>query len=202
MQSGPDFHTYADKWGDIRGRTIYPNEARRAYLNLGEESPGHFVDVARELGIDDPDNSRGVLMADLDNDGDLDLVITNQHGPVSVYRNTLRTRADAAVPGANYVGLRLEGDGQRTHRSAVGTRVVLAYEEGGRPVEQVREVGLMGGFSASADPRLHFGLGHYSGPVTATIHWYGGEAQTLRLEPNRYHEVRQPVGTAGLQGRR
>jgi hypothetical protein len=202
MQSGPEFHTYADKWGDIRGRTIYPNEARRAYLNLGEENPGHFVDVARELGVDDPDNSRGVLMADLDIDGDLDVLVTNQHGPVSVYRNTLRARADEATPGKHFVGLHLVGDGQRTHRGAVGTRVVLSYEEGGQRVEQVREVGLMGGFSASADPRLHFGLGRYAGPVTATIHWYGGEEQTLRLEPNRYHEVRQPVGTAGLQGRR
>lgn len=202
MQSGPDFHTYADKWGDIRGRTIYPDEARRAYLNLGDEKPGHFVDVARELGIDDPDNSRGVLMADLDNDGDLDLVITNQHGPVSVYRNTLRREAGAPVAGANFVGLRLVGDGQHTSRAAVGTRVVVSYVENGRTVEQVREVGLMGGFSASADPRLHFGLGRHAGPVTATIHWYGGEVQTLSLEPNRYHEVRQPVGTAGLQGSR
>lgn len=202
MQSGPEFHTYADKWGDIRGRTIYPNEARRAYLNLGDEKPGHFVDVARELGLDDPDNSRGVLMADLDNDGDLDVLITNQHGPVSVYRNTLRQRADEPVPGANFVGLRLVGDGQRTHRSAVGTRVVLSYEESGKQVEQVREVGLMGGFSASADPRLHFGLGRYSGPVTATVHWYGGESQTLRLEPNRYHELRQPVSAVGFQGRK
>jgi hypothetical protein len=202
MQSGPEFHTYADKWGDIRGRTIYPNEARRAYLNLGDEQPGHFVDVARELGVDDPDNSRGVLMADLDNDGDLDLLVTNQHGPVSVYRNSLRTQAGEAAPGANFVGLRLVGDGQRTHRGAVGTRVVISYEEGGRRVEQVREVGLMGGFSASADPRLHVGLGRYAGPVTATIHWYGGEVQTLRLEPNRYHEVLQPLSTARVQGRR
>jgi len=31
MQSGPEIHTYADMWGDIRGRTLYPNEARRAF---------------------------------------------------------------------------------------------------------------------------------------------------------------------------
>jgi hypothetical protein len=202
MQSGPEIHTYADQWGDIRGRTIYPNEARRAYLNLGDAKPGHFVDVARELGVEDPDNSRGVLMADLDNDGDLDLVITNQHGPVSVYRNTLRTEGGPVNPGANFVGLSLVGDGARTHRTAVGSRVVISYEEGGQRVEQVQEVGLMGGFSASADPRMHFGLGRHSGPVTATIDWYGGEVQTLQLEAGRYHEVRQPPGTTALQGRR
>ncbi len=74
-----------------------------------------------------------------------------------------------------------------THRTAVGSRVVVSYEEGGQRVEQVQEVGLMGGFSASADPRMHFGLGRHAGPVTATLHWYGGEVQTVQLEADRYH---------------
>ncbi|MFP2907179.1 FG-GAP-like repeat-containing protein [Pyxidicoccus sp. 3LFB2] len=197
MQSGPEVHTYADKWGDIRGRTIYPNEARRAYLNLGDAKPGHFVDVAREVGLDDPENSRGVLLADLDDDGDLDTLVTNQHAPVSVYRNTLR---GGATPDAHFVGVTLVGNGGATHRSAVGTRVVVSYEEGGRRVEQVREVGLMGGFSASADPRLHFGLGRQSGPVSVKVHWYGGAEQEVTLEADRYHELRQPADAAALRG--
>jgi hypothetical protein len=82
----------------------------------------------------------------------------------------------------------------------VGTRVVVSYAEDGRRVEQVREVGLMGGFSASADPRLHFGLGRYSGPVKAEVHWYGGAVQEVTLEPDRYHELRQPAGAAALRG--
>jgi enediyne biosynthesis protein E4 len=200
MQSGPEVHTYADKWGDIRGRTIYPNEPRRAYLNLGDARPGHFVDVACQLGLDDPDNSRGVLLADLDDDGDVDAVITNQHGPVSVYRNTLRDGPGREA--AHFVGLSVVGNGHRTHRAAVGTRVVLSYEEDGRRVEQVREVGLLGGLSASADPRLHFGLGRHAGPVTASIHWYGGEVQQVRLEPDRYHVIHQPEAPVGSRGRR
>ncbi|MCY1046786.1 FG-GAP-like repeat-containing protein [Corallococcus sp. bb12-1] len=200
MQSGPEVHTYADKWGDIRGRVLYPNEARRVYLNLGDARPGHFVDVAREVGIDAPDNSRGVLMADLDEDGDLDVLVTNQHAPVSLYRNTLRASATEAKPDAHFVGLSLVGDGQRTHRSAVGTRVVVSYEENGQRVEQVREVGLMGGFSASADPRLHFGLGRHAGPVKATVHWYGAEPREVTLEADRYHEVRQPPGPSARRG--
>ncbi|MFY0572240.1 CRTAC1 family protein [Archangium lansingense] len=198
MQSGPEVHTYADKWGDIRGRTIYPNEPRRAYLNLGDEKPGHFVDMAKELGLDEPDNSRGVLLSDLDDDGDLDAVISNQHGPASVYRNTLRD--GAGKDAAHFVGLSLVGDGQQTTRSAVGTRVVVSYEEGGKRVEQVREVGLMGGLSASADPRLHFGLGSHAGPVKASIHWYGGEVQTVQLDADRYHVVTQPAVSARLRG--
>jgi hypothetical protein len=205
MQSGPEIHTYADRWGDLRGRTIYPNEARRAYLNRGREAPGTFVDVAAAIGVADPDNSRGVLLADLDDDGDLDLVVTNQHGPPSFYRNT-RRRPGAAGGGApHFVGLRLLGDGARTHRTAVGTRVVLRHLEGARAdarqVEQVREVSLMGGFSAQADPRLLFGLGDHAGPVEATIHWLGAPAETRRLEVDRYHEIRQDAPAPAAQGR-
>ncbi|HEX8819072.1 MAG TPA: ASPIC/UnbV domain-containing protein, partial [Archangium sp.] len=90
--------------------------------------------------------------------------------------------------------------GERTSRDAVGTRVVVSYDEGGQRVEQVHELGLMGGLSASADPRLHFGLGRHAGPVTASIHWYGGEVQTVRLEADRYHVIHQPAVTAGIHG--
>jgi hypothetical protein len=189
MQSAPEIHTYADMWGDIRGRTLYPNEARRAYLNMGAQGSAFFVDVAAQVGIADPDNSRGVALADFDNDGDLDLVITNQHGPVSIYRNTLR---DQVRDDANFIGLSLTGNGRDTHRSAIGTQVVFRYEEGGKAVEQLAEVSLLSGFSSQGDPRLHVGLGRYSGPVDVTIKWYGAKKQHLRLEPNRYHVVEQP----------
>ncbi|MCB9636773.1 MAG: VCBS repeat-containing protein [Sandaracinus sp.] len=187
MQSGPEVHTYADMWGDIRGRTIYPNEARRAYLNLGAHGDRFFQDVARELGIAEPDNSRGVVVADLDDDGDLDLVITNQHGPSSIYRSDLQQRPNAP----SWIGLALEGDGTRTHRSAVGTRVVIRYVEDGETVEQTTELGVLGGFAAGRDPRVHFGLGRHRGPVEVTIHWLGAPAETLTLDSGRYHAVRQ-----------
>src|SRR3712207_7054044 len=53
-------------------------------------------------------SSRGVLLADLDDDGDLDLVITNQHGDPSVYRNTLAPRW--------FVGLSLVGEDRKSTR--------------------------------------------------------------------------------------
>jgi hypothetical protein len=192
MQSGPDLHTYADKWGDIRGRVIYPNEPRRVYLNQGERDAAQFVDMAAVVGGADPDNSRGVAMADFDNDGDLDVVVTNQHGPVSLYRNTLHGAARPADEAPGWVGLALRGDGQRTNRDAVGTRVEVSYVEDGKPVTQVREVSLANGFHSQGDRRLNIGLGAYRGPVDVTIHWYGGVTTVHRgLQPGCYHALTQ-----------
>ena len=188
MQSGPELHTYADKWGDIRGRMIYPNEPRRVYLNQGDHAYDQFVDVASLVGARDPENSRGVAMADFDDDGDLDVVITNQHGPVSLYRNTLAE----GKAGRAWLGLDLRGDGQVTSRDAVGTRVEVSWDEGGKRQTQVREVTLANGFSSQNDRRVHVGLGPQPGRVDVTIRWYGGRETVLRgVAPGRYLRVDQ-----------
>ena len=184
MQSGPEIHTYADRWGDIRGRDLYPNEARRAYLNRGLAGPGTFVDVAKQLGIDAPDNSRGVLLADLDDDGDLDALITNQHAPLSLYRNTLREvepEPRFAQSGVNagkphFIGIALTGS------NALGSRVTV--------LGQTKELALMAGFAAQADPRLLFGLGlEAPAEVEVTITRHHGPTQTRRLAIDRYHAI-------------
>ncbi len=178
MQSGPEIHTYADMWGDIRGRTIYPNEKRRVYLNRGNVDRNQFVDVADQVGLNEGENSRGVALVDLDNDGDLDLVITNQHGPVSLYRNSLS--------GRSWVGLELVGSD--TSRFPIGTRVEIRYGN----ETQAAEVQAVNGFSAQKDPRLHFGLGPWTGPVTAKVTWYrSGETRTYTLRPGEYHRIQE-----------
>lgn len=185
MQSGPEIHTYADRWGDIRGRDLYPNEPRRAYLNRGAAGPGTFIDVAKQLGVDAPDNSRGVLLADLDDDGDLDALITNQHGPLSLYRNTLR---DGLIK-PHFVGVSLTGaDG--TNHPALGSRVTVKSVTHGVPLVQTKEVQLMAGFSAQADPRLLFGLTEDApSEVEVTIEWHHGPTEVRKLAIDRYHAV-------------
>ena len=171
----PDVHGMADRWADLRGRCIFPRELNRVYLNRG----GRFVDVAARVGWDEPGNARGIALVDLDNDGDLDAVVTRQFAPPSIYRN------DAAPRG--WIGLALEGNGTTCNRDAAGTRVVLR----GQP-DQVREVHVANGFAAQGDRRLHFGLGGRVGPVELEIRWCGAaEAQRLALEAGRYHEIRQ-----------
>ncbi|HSE01155.1 MAG TPA: FG-GAP-like repeat-containing protein [Burkholderiales bacterium] len=174
----PDVHGHADRWADLRGRCIFPYERNRVYLNRGR----YFVDVAQQVGWGKPGNSRGIALVDLDNDGDLDVVVTHQFQVISIYRNDSAPKA--------WLGLALEGNGSTCNRDAVGTRVFVAVEGVKR---QLREIQAANGFSAQSDRRLLFGLGHAEGPVEVTIHWCGErEASTFSLSPGRYHKMRQP----------
>jgi Na+-translocating ferredoxin:NAD+ oxidoreductase RnfD subunit len=176
--TSPDIHGYADKWADLRGYCIFPNEKNRVYLNRGD----YFVDVATPTGIDEPGNSRGVALADFDNDGDLDMLISHQFLPVSIYRNDAMSKT--------WLGLSLQGNASGCNRDAIGTRVVLETSDG--RLNQVREVQAANGFSSQSDMRLIFGLGHYKGDIDVKIHWCGAEvAEQLRLTPMKYHRIVQ-----------
>jgi hypothetical protein len=183
MQSTSEIHTYADMWGDIRGRCIYPNEARRVYFNRGGSARPQFVDVAPLVGMTAGDNSRGVALADLDNDGRLDVVIANQHGAPSLYRNepTPSGRINA------WIGVTLVGSGRGCARDALGSTVRVLTEH-----PQMREVQASNGFASQHDRRIHFGLGALDAEVVAVrVRWCGGEAREYRLAPNRYHRLEQ-----------
>jgi enediyne biosynthesis protein E4 len=185
MQSGPEIHTYADMWGDLRGRCIYPDEARRVYLNRGTATRPQFVDAAQAVGLTARDNSRGIAVADVDNDGWLDAVISNQHGRPTLLRN-VPTRSGA---GRVWIGLRLAGDGERCTRDAIGSTTVVRVP--GQPV-QVREVQGANGFSSQHDTRLHFGLGTEApADVPIAIRWCGRPERQYRLRANEYHELTQ-----------
>jgi hypothetical protein len=192
MQSGPELHTYADMWGDIRGREIYPNEARRVLLNRGERAPGTFVDVAAQVGLTEVDNSRAVLLADLDGDGDDDVLICNQHGPTSLYTSDLAQRSSAPAS----LRLTFVGDGERVNRDGIGTRVTVHLPDGpdGPRPPIVDEVQAMGGFSSQRAPGLTFGLGQIdsSAKIKVTVRWPHGVEERLQLTAGRHRIVLPP----------
>lgn len=190
----PDVHGHADRWADLRGRCIFPSERNRIYLNRGH----HFVDVAARAGWGQPGNARGVALVDLDNDGALDVLVTHQFAPVSIYRN----RIGPEVAARGWIGLALKGDGRTCNRDAIGTRVTLeAAGDRTRP-PQWREVLGANGFSAQGDRRLVFGLDQPDRQVVAHVHWCGAaQAQTFMLAPGQYHQLEMGAGGAKVAHR-
>ena len=191
MRSGPEIHTYADLWGDLRGFCINGREANRVYLSRGERTRLQFDDVAPQLDWGPETPSRGVLMADLDDDGDLDLGVTHMVEDLALYRNTLNERGG----GQAWVGFALEGRSPGCNRDAAGSRLWVSHRLGNRQVERMREVTITNAFAAQGDRRLLFGLGDHVGPVEVEVSWCGGARSRMgRFKTGRYHEVIEKGG--------
>nr|WP_211483084.1 VCBS repeat-containing protein [Fodinibius roseus] len=130
------------------------------------EQTGHlrFTNRASAWGLDQPGFSHGSAYGDLDNDGDMDLVVNNVNAEASVYRN--RTREEH--PERGWLQLKLEGKAPNT--SAVGSQVTLIA--GGKRwyAEQMP----VRGYQSSVDPKLHFGLGRVERIDTLWVRWPDG----------------------------
>lgn len=186
-RSPPSIHVNAARWGDIRGMCIYGKEKNRLYLNRGAKPGQRFVDVADQVGMSVETNSRGMSAVDLDNDGRLDLVVTHQFEPATLYRN-----ASGKSSAGNWIGFELEGDGRTCNRAAVGSTIQLVTrDDQGRELRQMREIQVADGFSAQNDPRAHFGLGGHAAPIDIEVSWCGSALRLYeRLAVNRYHAIR------------
>jgi len=186
MRSGPEIHTYADMWGDLRGYCINPHESNRVYLSRGNVDKLQFVDVAPQLGWKAEPPSRGMLLADFDNDGALDVAVTHITAPITMYRNTRNDRGDA-----HWVGFDLRGNGTTCNRDAAGSTVTISYVENGKRATQMREIAIQNAFAAQGDRRALFGLGNYKGDVGVEVKWNNGGVTKFRATPNRYQRVQQ-----------
>lgn len=183
-RTGPEIHSYADKWADVRGCYIYPNELDRISLNMGQ---GNFIDATEALQFTHKANTRGIVTADFDNDGDLDILVTNQFGEPFLYRNDLKEK--------NWLGVILEGNGHSTNKDAVGTKVWLTYKLNGKIRSQYKEVRLANGFMAMGDNRLLFGLEEEMKDLKElkiTIRWHNGKEENIDIKTlNEYKFVKQ-----------
>ena len=180
----PSIHGFADTWADLRGRCIFPNEPNRVYLNKGD----YFIDVANQVGWETGGTSRGIALADIDNDGDLDALVTHPFAPVSVYRNDSSPKS--------WLGLKLIGNGEDCNSDALGTKVSISYQIKNQKINQSRETKASNGFSAQGDSRILFGLDMYQGPIIINVDWCGnGQViNSTLLELNQYYTLEQENG--------
>jgi hypothetical protein len=114
--------------------------------------------------LSDTTDGRGVFTTDLDNDGRVDFVVTNNDGPVQVFFNE-------TTSGNNWVEFRLKGRPPNT--DAAGAKVTIETSAG----RQYREVNIGNGFAGGSSRRLHFGLGMAQRIDAVTIRWPDGHQE-------------------------
>ena len=143
--------------------------ANYAFHNNGDLT---FTNLAESWGLAQPGFSNGAAYVDLNNTGELDLVVNNINAPASIYRNRARE-----MNGHSYLGVALRGSGANT--AGIGTKVIVKDRDGTQLLEQQPTRG----FLSSVDPRLHFGLGKSTQIDSLTVIWPDRRFQVLTNVP-------------------
>ncbi len=132
----------------------------------------HFKDVSADWGLSMPTFSNGAAYADLDNDGDLDMVINNINDEALVYQNTTREKNDGT---SHYLHIAFEGDGG--NRNGIGAFASIYYD-GGK--QQVYENTPYRGYLSTVQSGAHFGLGKTSMIDSVVIKWADNKMQVIK----------------------
>jgi hypothetical protein len=150
-------------------------QASSVYLN---RENGTFRDVSSEAGeaLQVEKASRGVAFGDYDNDGDIDMVISNLNDSPQLLRND-------SVGSGHWVMFRLRGD--TSNRDGIGAR--LTIESGG--LRQIWEIKRTVGIYSASDPRAHFGLGNSTRINRVEIWWPSGKSKVFEDVPADTHYV-------------
>ena len=160
----------------------YP-QTNHLYRNDGQ---GRFEEVHSHSGegMDLVKVSRGSAVGDVDNDGDLDIMISNSNQSADYLRN------DGGNDAGNWIQLRLVG--RRANRNAVGARVTIDES-------MVREVRAGSSYCSSSDTRLHVGIGA-AGAAEVVVRWPGGETVLLgSLQAGHLYVVQEGHGVVAIR---
>jgi hypothetical protein len=195
----------ASIWPRIGGQSLSGRQAKCLWLNKGDG----FIDVAAATGAVDRYDGRAVVLADLFNRGVLDVIVSNQKGPLLLYKNTV-------APGRDWVEFELQGGarpegGRRpptpsplkgegrgegeanrivhpsagpkraSNRDAIGAQVRLEWRQGpdGLVQTQLQVITAGDGYASQGMRRVHFGLGPNARIEKAIIQWPSGRSQTI-----------------------
>ena len=139
--------------------------------NYGFKNNGDltFTNKSTEWGLDIPSFSNGAAYGDLDNDGDLDLIVNNVNQPCLAYKNNSNEKT-----GNHYLKVRLKGEGKNTF--GIGSVVYVYFN--GQPHKQ--ELVPSRGFQSSVDFVLNFGLGKATRVDSVKVIWPNRKTQVIK----------------------
>jgi len=163
----------------FHGGTEYA-EPKKVYRNVG----GTFQDVTKQLGPDlaDPRVSRAAAFADYDNDGDMDVLVTNSGDRPQLLRNDGGNRN-------HWLEVRLIGT--RSNRDGIGAKVKIVSDG----ISQSDEAKGGMSYQAAHDPRLHFGLGNATRITALNVIWPSGTVTKLTNIPaDQCITIKEDVG--------
>lgn len=154
---------------------LFRNRGDNTFQEISENAGAYFQRAAV---------SRGALFGDYDNDGDVDMLVTQSNGPVTLLRNENTTQHN---------WIRIKTVGVISSRDGIGTRLTLTA--GGRT--QLQEVNPGASYLSSHDPRLHFGLGSNTSVDRLEVRWQSGVVQVFENLPiNREHVIAELSDTS------
>ncbi len=152
----------------------------KAYRNNGDLT---FTDKSNDWGFHDADVSQGLATGDLDNDGDIDIVVNRLNQRAVIYKNSTN---------APRIEVRLKGLPPNTQ--AIGAEVKLT----GGAVFQQKQITSGGDYESGSDPAITFAANGKQDNYTITVTWPGGDVTTIdSVKSNRIYEISEPeTGTS------
>ena len=162
---------------DEPSTNAYLKDPSRLFINNAD---GSFTEYSEPLGLVDKESGRGVTCFDGDQDGDVDIFVSNNHAAARLFRNDGGNEL-------NYLNVRLRADAPNTR--AIGARIYLT----GGGITQLREIHNGNNFVSQNPAEQHFGLNEISLVDTVRVVWPdGSESSRDNVGPNQRIVVNYP----------
>ncbi len=182
---GKDYTKMADPQAKSK---VNPGKAPSVSTNnyiFKNQNGYQFSDKSQVWGLGQKVHTRGATYADLDADGDLDLIVNNINQGPYLYKNL-----SVEQHNTNFLRLMLSAKGKNTF--GIGAVIILYYQG----QQQTTHISNQRGFQSSPEPLAHFGLGKVSTIDTLTVRWPGGTQEAwFNIASNQTLKLKQGEGT-------